>query len=113
MIFMLFLRMFFGVNSSHNYCVVSLHCFFVCEQKEVVYSMDQEKQSRVLAGMEQLKVTQMMITDPNALFYLTGNGFIPVNVSWDCCFQRITNLCLLLMNFFVPGRYRSCKAVLF
>ena len=27
--------------------------------------------------MEQLKVTQMMITDPNALFYLTGKWIHP------------------------------------
>ena len=75
--FVKFLYMVFCGVSSHDFCMISLHCFFVCEQKEVVYSMDQEKQSRVLTGMEQLKVTQMMITDPNALFYLTGKWIHP------------------------------------
>ena len=53
--------------------------------------MDQGKVTRVLAAMKEQELTQMIVSDPVAIFYLTGKWIIPgerllalyLNVSGD------------------------------
>lgn len=39
--------------------------------------MDQGKVTRVLAAMKEQELTQMIVSDPVAIFYLTGKWIIP------------------------------------
>ncbi len=39
--------------------------------------MDNQKKDKVLAAMKEQKISQMMITDPESVFYLTGRWILP------------------------------------
>ena len=40
--------------------------------------MYQERISRVLAAMERMGLEQMLVSDPDSIWYLTGYGVCPV-----------------------------------
>ena len=46
--------------------------------------MDQGKLERILKKMEERNLSQMIITDPPAIFYLPESGFIPAKECWHC-----------------------------